>query len=90
MIGPNAVLAPDVVHEHRDHEPQFAKREPNTREKRTRRPRNAKERQQLRADAVTSTCVPWLTGPIGMITVTTLDALAAALRTEMDLRLSIE
>jgi hypothetical protein len=28
---------------------------------------------------------PWLTGPVGMITMVTLDALAVALRTEMDL-----
>lgn len=39
----------------------------------------------IRADEVTRTYVPWLTGPIGMITGATLDALAAALRTEMDL-----
>jgi hypothetical protein len=29
--------------------------------------------------------VPWLTGPAGMITVVTLGALAAALRTDTDL-----
>ena len=39
----------------------------------------------IRADGVTRTYVPWLTGPVGMITVATLHALAAALRTEMDL-----
>ena len=39
----------------------------------------------IRADEVTCTYAPWLTGPVGMITGTTLDALAAALRTEMDL-----
>jgi hypothetical protein len=39
----------------------------------------------IRADKVTRTYVPWLTGPIGMITVATRDALAVALRTEMDL-----
>ena len=37
------------------------------------------------ADEVTRTYVPWLSGPVGMITAATLDALAAALRTEMDL-----
>lgn len=39
----------------------------------------------IRADEVTRTYVPWLAGPIGMITAGTLDALAAALRTEIDL-----
>lgn len=39
----------------------------------------------IRADEVTRTYVPWLTDPLGTITGTTLDALAAALRTEMDL-----
>jgi mRNA-degrading endonuclease toxin of MazEF toxin-antitoxin module len=39
----------------------------------------------IRADKVTRTYIPWLTGPVGMITPTMLDALAAALRTEMDL-----
>ncbi|MGH3838249.1 MAG: hypothetical protein ACRDSF_21520 [Pseudonocardiaceae bacterium] len=39
----------------------------------------------IRADEVTRTYVPWLTGPVGMIAEATLDALAAALRTEMDL-----
>ncbi|MGH3852705.1 MAG: hypothetical protein ACRDR6_04240 [Pseudonocardiaceae bacterium] len=39
----------------------------------------------IRADEVTRTYVPWLTGPVGMITGVTLDALDAALRTEMDL-----
>jgi mRNA-degrading endonuclease toxin of MazEF toxin-antitoxin module len=39
----------------------------------------------IRADEVTRTYVPWLTGPVGMITVVTLEALAVALRTEMDL-----
>ncbi|MGH3791005.1 MAG: hypothetical protein ACRDQ9_09440, partial [Pseudonocardiaceae bacterium] len=36
----------------------------------------------IRADELTRTYVPWLIGPVGMITVVTL---AAALRTEMDL-----
>ncbi len=39
----------------------------------------------IRADEVTRTYVPWLSGPVGMITVATLDALTVALRTEMDL-----
>ena len=39
----------------------------------------------IRADEITRTYVPWLTDPVGMISPTTLDALAAALRTEMDL-----
>jgi hypothetical protein len=39
----------------------------------------------IRADEVTRTYVPWLTGPVGMTTVATRDALATALRTEMDL-----
>jgi mRNA-degrading endonuclease toxin of MazEF toxin-antitoxin module len=39
----------------------------------------------IRADEVTPTYVPWLSGPVGMITAVTLDALAVALRTEMDL-----
>lgn len=39
----------------------------------------------IRADEVTRTYVPWLTGPVGLITPVTLEALAAALRTEMDL-----
>jgi mRNA-degrading endonuclease toxin of MazEF toxin-antitoxin module len=39
----------------------------------------------IRADELTRTYVPWLTGPVGMITRATLDALAAALRTEIDL-----
>jgi hypothetical protein len=39
----------------------------------------------IRADELTRTYVPWLTGPVGMITAVTLDALVAALRTEMDL-----
>lgn len=39
----------------------------------------------IRADEITRTYVPWLSGPIGTITSDTLSALAAALRTEMDL-----
>jgi mRNA-degrading endonuclease toxin of MazEF toxin-antitoxin module len=39
----------------------------------------------IRADEITRTYVPWLTDPIGMITPATREALAAALRTEMDL-----
>ncbi len=39
----------------------------------------------IRADEVTRTYVPWLTGPVGTITTVTHEALAAALRTEMDL-----
>jgi mRNA-degrading endonuclease toxin of MazEF toxin-antitoxin module len=39
----------------------------------------------IRADEITRTYVPWLSGPIGAVTADTLDALAAALRTEMDL-----
>jgi mRNA-degrading endonuclease toxin of MazEF toxin-antitoxin module len=39
----------------------------------------------IRADEVTRTYVRWLSGPVGMITAVTLDALAVALRTEMDL-----
>jgi hypothetical protein len=39
----------------------------------------------IRADEVARTYVPWLSGPVEMITAVTLDALAAALRTEMDL-----
>ena len=39
----------------------------------------------IRADEVTRTYVPWLIGPVGMIAAATLGALAAALRTEMDL-----
>jgi mRNA-degrading endonuclease toxin of MazEF toxin-antitoxin module len=39
----------------------------------------------IRADEVTRTYVPWLTDPVGRITEATLDALAAALRTEMNL-----
>jgi hypothetical protein len=39
----------------------------------------------IRADEITRTYVPWLSGPFGGITPDTLDALAAVLRTEMDL-----
>ncbi len=39
----------------------------------------------IRADEVTRTYVPWLAGPVGMITDVTLEALSLALRTEMDL-----
>jgi mRNA-degrading endonuclease toxin of MazEF toxin-antitoxin module len=39
----------------------------------------------IRVDEITRTYVPWLTNPIGMITPATREALAAALRTEMDL-----
>ncbi|MDQ2710311.1 MAG: hypothetical protein M3Z25_22985 [Actinomycetota bacterium] len=39
----------------------------------------------IRADEITHTYVPWLSGPIGTITRASLDALAAALRTELDL-----
>lgn len=39
----------------------------------------------IRADEITRTYVPWLTGPVGKITAVTLDALTVALRTEMDL-----
>jgi mRNA-degrading endonuclease toxin of MazEF toxin-antitoxin module len=39
----------------------------------------------IRADEVSRTYVPWLSGPIGTLTTTTREALAAALRTEMDL-----
>jgi hypothetical protein len=41
----------------------------------------------IRADEITRTYVPWLTGPVGKITAVTLDALTVALRTEMDLSL---
>ncbi len=51
------------------------------------RPAPAQRSRQgfIRADEVTRTYVPWLAGPVGMTTVATLDALAAAFRTEMDL-----
>lgn len=39
----------------------------------------------IRADEITRTYVPWLSGPAGELTGDTLEALAAALRTEMDL-----
>lgn len=39
----------------------------------------------IRADELTRTYVPWLTGPLGTISAVTLDALVVALRTEMDL-----
>jgi mRNA-degrading endonuclease toxin of MazEF toxin-antitoxin module len=39
----------------------------------------------IRADEVSRTYVPWLTDLVGTITATTREALAAALRTEMDL-----
>lgn len=39
----------------------------------------------IRADELTRTYAPWLSGPVGMITDVTLDALSVALRTEMDL-----
>ncbi|MGB6163726.1 MAG: hypothetical protein WCF33_20100 [Pseudonocardiaceae bacterium] len=39
----------------------------------------------IRADELTRTYMPWLTGPLGTISAVTLDALVVALRTEMDL-----
>ena len=39
----------------------------------------------IRADEIMRTFVPWLSGPVGAVTGETLEALAAALRTEMDL-----
>jgi mRNA-degrading endonuclease toxin of MazEF toxin-antitoxin module len=39
----------------------------------------------IRTDEINRTYVPWLTGPVGTISTATREALAAALRTEMDL-----
>lgn len=39
----------------------------------------------IRADEITRTYTPWLSDPLGTVTPQTLEALAAALRTEMDL-----
>jgi mRNA-degrading endonuclease toxin of MazEF toxin-antitoxin module len=39
----------------------------------------------IRADEITRTFVPWLSGPTGRLTAATIEALEAALRTEMDL-----
>ncbi|WP_037078071.1 type II toxin-antitoxin system PemK/MazF family toxin [Pseudonocardia spinosispora] len=39
----------------------------------------------VRADQLTNTFAPWLSGPVGTLAAASLDALAAALRTEMDL-----
>jgi hypothetical protein len=39
----------------------------------------------VRADLITSTYVPWLTGPVAVLSEPAREALAAALRTEMDL-----
>lgn len=39
----------------------------------------------IRADEITRTYVPWLSGPVGTVTDGTREALGAALRTEMDL-----
>jgi mRNA-degrading endonuclease toxin of MazEF toxin-antitoxin module len=39
----------------------------------------------VRADEITRTYVPWLSGPVGTVSAGTLEAVGAALRTEMDL-----
>lgn len=39
----------------------------------------------IRADEITRSYVPWLSGPVGNLTSDTVEALESALRTEMDL-----